>query len=40
MQNVIDEIDDYSIYRKLYNWLVLDPFYKLVNGHQHVSETS
>jgi hypothetical protein len=38
-QDIVDETD-YSICRELCNKLVLDPFYKLVDSHQHMSETS
>jgi hypothetical protein len=39
VQNVADEAD-HSICGELCNWLLLDPFRKLVNGHQHVDKTS
>jgi hypothetical protein len=39
VQDVIDEAN-HSICRELCNWLVLDPLHELVDGYQHVSETS
>jgi hypothetical protein len=39
MQDVVDEAN-HSICRECCDWLVLDPFGKLVDGHQHMSKTT
>jgi hypothetical protein len=39
VKDVADEAN-HSIGREHYDWLVLDPLGKLMNGHQHVSKTT
>jgi hypothetical protein len=39
VQDVADEAN-HSICRKRCDWLVLNPFGKLVDGHQHMSKTT
>jgi hypothetical protein len=38
MQDVVEEVDC-TIKRELGDWLVLNLFCKLVDGHQHMCET-
>jgi hypothetical protein len=39
VQDVVDEAN-HSICRERYDWLVLDPLRKLVDGHQYMSKTT